>query len=373
MLKIGLNATCFNDRPSGARQRFVGIYSELINRLPDVNFVVYEPSDCRVGEWFQGASNVSAKQTNIPSEGRTRKFLGGLGYWPSALKHEEFDVFERFNLPIVKAPTGKTILTIHDIRNVHPGKSTLERKAYETYIGMSLRAADHVITVSEAMKKEILGFFPGVPISVIYNGLDTNEFDVVTEVDLQSFRCKYALPSEFLLSVGHFEGRKNYLRLIDTMALLRDKGRSCYLLIIGNDSGLKRAVEERVESLNLSACVRILNGLSDLEVRCAYKLCSLFVFPSSYEGFGIPILEAMAAGRPIVLSDIPVFREITQNRGIYFPFNDIGAMADIIDLGLSSCSERARLIEYGIDRVMDFSFKSLAIQMEHLYRSLIRT
>lgn len=370
-MKIGLNATCLNDRPSGARQRFVGIYGELVRRLPDAEFVVYEPADCRVGSWFDGAPNVSARHTPLPSEGRARKFFGGFRYWHSALPREGFDLFEGFNLPLVKAPTGRTLMTIHDIRGLHPESGTLKRAAYKVVLGRSIRAADHVVTVSEAMKEEILSFYPGVPISVIYNGLDAREFDRISESDLLAVRLKYALPEDFVLAVGHVEKRKNYLRLVDAIARLRDRGRSCSLLIIGNDSGERKAIEERVESANLSGCVKILSGLSDLEVRCTYKLCSLFVFPSSYEGFGIPILEAMAASRPMVLSDIPVFREITQDRGVYFPHHDVESMAFAIEKVLSSSSERERLIEYGNARVQAFNFSSLAAQVEGLYRSIL--
>ena len=370
VLKIGLNATCLNDRPSGAKQRFVGIYRELVKRLPDAEFVVYEPEDCRVGAWFDGAPNVTVRRTPLPSEGRARKFLGGLRYWHTALADEGFDIFEGLNLPLVKAPTGRTLMTVHDIRGMRPESGVLERAAYRVFFERSLRAADHVVTVSEAMRREILGFFPGIPISVVYNGLDAHGFDAVSEIEQQVVRRKYDLPEEFILAIGHLERRKNYLSLVDAMAKLRNRGRSCSLLIIGNDSGERRAIEERVVSENLSGCVKFLSGLSDFEVRCVYKLCSLLVFPSSYEGFGIPILEAMAAGRPMVLSDIPVFREITEGQGVYFPHDDCEAMASAIELVLSSGLERARLIEYGNERVQAFSFQSLAAQVEGLYRTL---
>lgn len=369
-MKVGLNATCFNDRPSGARQRFVGIYGELVKLLPDAEFIVYEPVDCRVGSWFEGAPNVTTRRTPIPSEGRAKKFLSGLGYWQSALRGEGFDFFERFNLPIVSPPSGRTVLTVHDIRRVQPGRPSLERAAYRAFIGRSLRSAHHVITVSEAMKAEILSIFPGVPISVIYNGLDATAFDRISEAELQSVRERFSLPEEFILAVGHLETRKNYPRLVDAIARLRDRGRACTLLIVGNDSGMKRAIEERVASAKLEGSVRLLNGLSDLEVRCLYKLCSLFVFPSSYEGFGIPILEAMAANRPMVLSDIPVFREITENKGVYFPHHDVDAMSQAIEKVLSSSSERSRLVKFGNTRVQAFGFQQLAAQVEGLYRSL---
>jgi len=371
VLKIGLNATCFNDRPSGAKQRFVGIYGELVKRLPDTEFVIYEPVDCQVSAWFDGAPNVSARITPLPSQGRVRKFFGGLKYWDSALALDRFDIFEGLSLPLVKSATGKILLTIHDIRQLQQEYGALERAVYKAFLSRALRVADHVITVSEAMKEEILNFYPSTRISVIYNGLDAGVFDQVSESDMLAVRRKFDLSAEFIMAVGHFEKRKNYLTLIDAVERLRDRGSSCNLLIVGNDSGGKQEIQERIESAKLSGSVKLLSALTDLEVRCLYKLCRLFVFPSAYEGFGIPILEAMAAGCPMVLSDIPVFREITQDRGIYFPPQDVESLACEMERVLSSESECARLVEYGNNRVKDFSFKSLAAQMECLYKSVM--
>ena len=370
-MKIGLNATCINDRPSGAKQRFVGIYRELVKSLPDTEFVVYEPSDCRVGAWFEGASNVSVHTTPLPSEGRAQKFLNGLNYWPKALSAENLDLFECFSQPIVKARNAQTLLTIHDIRRIHPDWSGWERMLYKAALAKDLRAVDHVITVSQAMKDEILDFYPNASVSVVYNGFEASVFKAVTEANLFEVRHKFKLPQTFALAVGHLERRKNYLRLIDAMAQLCGRGLGCDLVIVGNDSGEKSAILERVQSANLTGRVHILSGISDLEVRCLYKLCSLFVFPSSYEGFGIPILEAMAAGCPMVLSDIPVFREITENRGVYFSHDNPIAMAIAIEKVLTSSCERERQIKYGQERVQAFNFKNLVNQVAGLYRTVL--
>lgn len=370
-MKVGLNATCLNDRPSGARQRFVGIYPELVRRLPDVEFVVFEPADCRVGSWFADAPNVSVRRTPLPSEGSAKRFVHGLNYWHSALLCEKFDLFEGFNLPLIKAPKGRTLMTIHDLRGLHAERGVLERAVSKKVLKSSLRSADHIVTVSHTMKKEILDFYPGIPISVIYNGLDAGKLEPVPASELLRIRQELALREGFILAVGHLEKRKNYLRLIDAMALLRDRGRFCSLVIIGNDSGERKSIEERIGLANLSDRVTILSGLSDLEVRAAYQLCSLFVFPSLYEGFGIPILEGMAANRPMVLSDIPVFREITQDQGVYFAPNDVESMASAIEKGVFSNSERTRLVKYGKERVQAFNFHGLAAQIERLYRALL--
>lgn len=342
-----------------------------MRRLPDAEFVVYEPVDCRVGPWFGGISNISIRRTPLPSVGRIGRYLAGLRYWGHALKSEGFDIFEGFHRPLVTAPEARTLLTIHDIRALRPEAAAMERAIFRSVLRKSLEAADHVITVSETVKGEILDFYPKAQISVVYNGLNLQDFTQVPESELSVFRDRFGLPEKFLLAVGHFEPRKNYLRLIDAMGILRDRGCASQLLIIGNNSGERALIEERIRSRNLIGQVKILSGLSDLEVRCAYKLCRLFVFPSYYEGFGIPILEAMATGCPMALSDIPVFREITQNKGAYFRFDDVESMATVIDQVLSSSSECKRQIEYGNERVRAFSFQSLAARLEQLYRSLI--
>jgi len=370
-MKVGLNATCFNDRPSGANQRFKGIYSELIKYLPETEFVIYEPSDSRIGRWFDGVPNVTIRKTQIPSVGRVRKTISSFMYWNSALKDEKFDFFEGFNLPSSTSESGKNLFTLHDVRRLNmEKKSNLDRLTFKALLEKTLKSTDRLITVSKSMKDEILSFYPETPISVVYNGVNTIEYNRISINDQDNFRLKYALETGFLLAVGHYEKRKNYLNLIDAIAFLHKQGRYCHLLIIGNDSGEGAIMRDKIKDLNLSAHVTMLSGLSDLEVRCAYKLCSLFVFTSSYEGFGIPILEAMASGTPIVLSELPVFHEITEGEGVYFSPADSHAIASAIDKVLSSENEKYRLIQYGNKRVQDFNFKKIARDLANVYKSL---
>lgn len=366
-MKIGLNATCINERPSGARQRFIGLYGNLVKLMTDAEFVIYEPSDSRIGNWFSNDPNVTVRKTHIPSKGRAIKMFNGLGYWHEALSQERLNIFECLNMPLVKSPSGTTVLTVHDIRGLGSESPVVNRTVFKLALWHSILRADHVITVSESMKQEILGFFPKASISVIYNGFDTGLYANVTETEIKKLQLKYGLPDSFVLAVGHLERRKNYRRLIDAMARLQDIGCPCSLVIVGNDSGERQFLEKCVEVTSQSVAVKFLTGLSDREVRCAYKLCRLFVFPSTYEGFGIPILEAMGAERPMVLSDIPVFREITQNQGVYFAPDDTEEMVSAIEAVLTSSSEQDRLIEYGKKRVQAFSFQNLAGQLEQLY------
>ncbi|MCW5202591.1 glycosyltransferase family 4 protein [Desulfobulbus sp. US1] len=359
-----------SDRSSGAKQRFFGIYDELFKYLPEVEFVIFEPQDCQVGSWFTGRTNVSVRTTPLPSKGRMGKYISGLKYWPLELARESFTLFEAFHMPLVCPKRCKVIMTIHDLRGLHTETQAGNRALFKFFLYRALKEADHVITVSGAMRDEILAFFPQVTVSVIYNGFKILSSSQPTEVEGEILRSKYALPSEFVLAVGHFEPRKNYSRLIDAMALLKKNGIECPLVIIGNDSGYITTLSRRIKALNMTKQVFLLTGLTDHEVCCMYKLCSLFVFPSLYEGFGIPIIEAMAARRPMVLSDLPVFREITEDQAIYFPHDDVAAIADAIETGLASTHERNRIVHYGSRRVGDFSFERLAKKVACIYRSL---
>jgi glycosyltransferase involved in cell wall biosynthesis len=369
-MRIAINATCLNDRPSGAKQRFIGIYGSLFKELNDTEFIIYEPLDCNVTRWFDDQHNISSISTPIPSIGRFGKFSASLFYWGDAFKFEDFDIFESMHLPIVKYKNGINVLTIHDLRGLDKSNNFVNRQLYKKVLHLALQIADHVVTVSEAMKAEILEFFPHNSISVLYNGLNYKNFNNISNLDCESFLNKYLLPSGYLLAVGHLETRKNYHRLISSLLLLSKRGIDAPLVIIGNDSGEESKLIEYVNNLGLRNRVFILKGLSDLEVKCAYALSVLVIFPSLYEGFGIPILESMASGRPMVLSDIPVFKEITQNKYIYFSPYNIDSMSDAIELGLISSVARNKMIKYGYSRVQDFDFDILGKNLANKYLSL---
>lgn len=365
LMKIGINATCFNHRPSGARQRFQGIYGALFRQMPTTRFEIFEPRDCRVASWFEGLDNVVAVPSPLPSQGRLERLARGFFYWDRAFSLRRLSLFEGSNLPFVRPKNTPGLLTIHDVRNSFETLGWVGKKFSEWIMRDSIRRASHVITVSETMRQEILAVDDSRPVSVIYNGIDPTPFQAITQEETDSLKIRFSLPSEFLLSVGHFEPRKSYETLIEAVA----KGRSGVpLIIVGNDNGTRADIESQIHSWKLGAKVQILSNVSDQDLRSLYRLSRLVVFPSRYEGFGIPILEAMAAGTPLVTSDIPVFKEITQSQGLYFPCGDPSALASAIETGLGSEGERRRLVDYGRERLRDFSFEELARQVESVYR-----
>jgi glycosyltransferase involved in cell wall biosynthesis len=217
------------------------------------------------------------------------------------------------------------------------------------------------------MKHEILNLCPDANISVIYNGLNYQSFGEIPQNTIENIKVNLKVPGEFILSVGHFEERKNYENLLDAIEILKKNGLEVPLVIVGNDNGHRESIKKKIFQQDLGDLVQIHSNLKDLEVQALYRLCKLFIFPSIYEGFGIPILESMAAKTPIILSNLDVFKEITQNQGVYFDPDSPDDIAKTINSTLIDSSLLDNIVDYGNNRVKDFSFDSLALQLKNFY------
>lgn len=371
-MRIGLNATVFNDRPSGARQRFVGIYGALVRRRPDWTFVVYEPADYRVADWFEGAPNVVARRTPITSAGRLQRVARGARYWRGAFAADRLDRFEDFVLPMVRHPSAPTVLTIHDIRSLHERAGIVGGAMRRWVYRRALASATRVLAVSDAVRDEILAFHPAAKVTTVYNGVDPSGFAAVPAAEVAAVRDRYRLPERYILAVGHLEARKNLPLLVAAVARLRDAGSPRALAIVGNDGGDRAAVVAQVEALGLGDLVTMIAHADDTAVRALYAGAHLLAFPSRYEGFGIPILEAMAADLPMVLADTPVFRELTLGEGAYFPVDDPDAAAAAIARVWDDPAERDRQHRLGAARLADFGFDRLADQVAAIHEALGR-
>lgn len=367
-MRIALNATCLNHRSSGSKQRFIGLYRALARRMPSNEFVIFEPSDFTLRPFFDCFDNVQLITTNFSSSGRLRRAIKANYYWAEVFKSTQFDIFEGFHLPLPSLPRLKSILTLHDIRRFHVTNNIFDRSLFHLALQRAISQVDAVVTVSHSMRQELLPYCSDTPVHVVYNGINVSSMMSPPPIsEITAFLSRYDLEPGFLLSVGHLEARKNYPRLLDAISLLRRWGSNVRLLIVGNDSGDRSYLQSRISALDLDGVVHIVSGLSDAEVRCAYHLCQLFVFPSEYEGFGIPILEAMACGCPMALSDIPVFREITQNQSAYFSSCDPSQIAQVIRGLLCSSAEQSRQRIYGFQRIKDFSYSRIAESYSNLY------
>ena len=367
---IGINATCFSDRPSGAKNRFVGFFQNIFNANHDINFVVYMPIDCNLSKHFSKQKNVTFKETPLKSIDPLQRFLFGLFYWFFELRRMKFDIFESFHLPLVKNPNGMTLLTIHDVRHIREFswfkfiKLIIHKRA--------IRQADSVITVSDSMKAEILETFPETQIKVIYNGIDQN-INKDSHDENQRILKQHNIKNPYILTVGHFEKRKNYASLLEAIDLYhKQHDSSLSLVIVGNDNGDLERTRQKIKELSIDNSVTILSGIDDAELFSLYSAAELFVFPSLYEGFGIPILESFQNECPIITSNINVFKEITEDRLLYFDPLSSEDIVDKIWCIQNSPQIKSKTIQYGKSRASAFYYKSLADDYNDVYRDLLK-
>ena len=138
-------------------------------------------------------------------------------------------------------------------------------------------------------------------------------------------------------------------------------------MIVGNDNGDKKRILNKIRNDGLDNQIYLYSGLSNNEVKYLYKLAFAFVFPSVYEGFGIPILESMASSTPLILSDLPVFKEIAKDHAVFFDPYDIESIADSIHRLLEDSTLLEKLKFDGSTRLKDFSFHQISKKLELLY------
>ena len=243
------------------------------------------------------------------------------------------------------------IVTIHDIIYLKFPVSYSYRKYYEIVFPLMLKYSKHIITVSEFSKGEIANYY-GIDeerISVIYNGVNGK------------FKPRKTHTTEkYILSVSSIAHHKNFINLIKAYQRLKTKNIKLYIVGGLNDKIFGKESRRIVENIRGNENIKFLGRVSDDELVELYSNALCFVYPSLYEGFGIPPLEAQACGCPVVLSDIPVFREVYGSSAVYFNPLDPQDIADKIDFVLSDSKLRNELSIKGLENSKKYTWERSA-------------
>ena len=370
-MKYILDISCLDELSSGAKQRFLNLYSLLINTNKKKKFVIIYTTFLEVKK-ILNYPNVSFVQNPFNQNNYLKKIISIIFvFFYIRIKLKKIKTVEYFTLPFFKNKKTKTIFTIHDVRRIFFAKYFFSQFFYKFFFKFFLNKTTNIIVVSEAIKNEIKEYFHKLKIVVIYNIIDKKFLKNINKKETYIIKKKYNLPNKFILTVGHQEKRKNFLRLIEAIKILKKDDHNIKLIIIGQKADETKKINRLIIKLNLSQNIKIFSNLNDFEVRCFYRLASLFVFPSIYEGFGVPLLEAMASNLPMALSNTEVFREITQNKYSYFDQYDSLSIANRIKFVLLNKSLQKRMIIYGKKRIVYFSPNNRAKQINNLYNNII--
>lgn len=288
---------------------------------------------------------------------------------------EEVDVL---HVPCFSAPRFTripTVVTAHDLIVMkHPNlMSPGARWYFSKWIPWTYKHADHIIAVSKTTRDDLiykLGIDAG-KITVIYHGVNPTFNRTTDPHEINRVRFKYHVPADYFLMVGSFEERKNVDVAIEAFAELSDLSDKIKLVLVGQSSPYRDKMIEIVRERRLQERVIFTGYVTDKDLATLYSMATAFLFPSSAEGFGLPIIEAMSTGCPIIASDLKVFHEIGGNAISYIPAGNMSMLADEMLKMIKSPSHRAQFVINGLSKSLNYDWEHAAEETVRVYLKVI--
>ncbi|MGB8646288.1 MAG: glycosyltransferase family 1 protein [Anaerolineae bacterium] len=269
-----------------------------------------------------------------------------------------------FVLPPTRA--HKKILTVHDLSFKRvPETAVPNLKWYlEGAVPRAVRRADLILADSEATRNDLIELFsaPANRVQKLYSGVEAFFCRVTDAHTLDSVRARYQLERPFILSVGTIEPRKNLARLIEAFARL-PRREEWDLVIAGGRGWMYQEILDAPAQFGANDRVRFLGFVPDADLPALYTLATLFVYPSLYEGFGLPVLEAMACGTPLITSNVSSMPEVAGEAGILVNPRDTEELTAAIRQLIDDEALRRELAERGLKQATKFSWQASAQQL----------
>jgi glycosyltransferase involved in cell wall biosynthesis len=264
-------------------------------------------------------------------------------------------------LPIVHPRRG--VVTVHDLGYLYYPQAhrLLDRLYLDLSTRYSARAATHLIADSSATKHDLIERYGIEPykITVVYPGYDEATFQPVRDEEaIEAVKAKYDIAGDYILFVGTLQPRKNLIRLIE--AYWKLEAGSWKLVIAGKKGWLYQEIFRWVEELGLGKKVVFTGYVPEGGLPALISGARLFVFPSLYEGFGLPVLEAMACGTPVVCSNVSSLPEVAGDAAVLVDPLDVEGLAAAMERVLDDEDLRAELIERGFEQAKRFSWERCA-------------
>lgn len=273
-----------------------------------------------------------------------------------------------FVLPPVKS--APTLLTVHDLTfRVHPETAHANLRRYlDRAVPRSLRRATHVLADSASTRRDLERLM-GVPddkITVLYPGVGAQFTRVTDQAQLEAVRARYDLPARFLFFVSTIEPRKNIARLLESYRRVCDP-QQIGLILGGKPGWLSAPI---VEAANRTAGVRLLGPVDDADLPALYTLATGCVYPSLYEGFGFPPLEALACGTPVLTSNTSSLPEVVGDLGVLVDPTDVDSIGAGIVRLFHDDSLRASVLARGPEQAAQFTWERAGAELHTIYHAV---
>lgn len=372
-MKIGIDARLPAYQMGGISRYVLSLIAALAELDDNARYVVYHSAKDSA-DYCQANDKLACKKLWTPCHHRYERWLLSLELLANGL-----DIFHSPDfIPPFRA-ARRHVITVHDLNFVHyPQFLTAEsHRYYAEQISWAVNHADHIIADSEHTRQDLIGELGVSPMQVttVHLAADPSFRTAAastSQPEIQSTLDRHGLQTGFILFVGTIEPRKNLPLLLEAYATLREQyGIENQLVIAGRKGWLYDEVFKKIDALALHEHVRHIQSAGDDELAHLYLSAGLLALPSHYEGFGLPVLEAMHCGCPVISSDRASLPEVVGKAGILLPPSDPDAWATAMNQVLTDENTRQRMKTAGLVQASHFSWERTAAETRRIYERLI--
>ncbi|TKC07053.1 glycosyltransferase family 4 protein [Pedobacter frigoris] len=370
-MKIGFDGKRAANNFTGLGNYSRSLIAQLASFFPQNQYLVYIQ---KIKDHPQVADFLKDKQIKVCLPQKP-----GLLWRTSGIKKQlisdELDLFHGLSheIPFGINKTGiASVVTIHDLIFLKFPRyfKVIDRFIYKLKAKYACRHADRIVAISECTKRDIVSFFNISPnkIDVVYQSCD-DSFKADADAKFnETVRAKFSLPANYILNVGTIETRKNLVTLIKA---LKNVDSTYKLVVVGRKTGYMELVNQEIDKLGLRERVIFLQNVPFNELPAIYQMAKVFAYPSLYEGFGIPITEAIFSKVPVVAATGSCLEEAGGNTSLYVSPLDHAALASAINQIIASPELHQKMITEGLTHVKRFDNDVIANDMINVYNTTL--
>lgn len=375
LTRVGLNAQLLSLQQSYRSAGISWYIFNLLQNLGDVASDFQFTAFVNTADFQSPSERLSVRYSSERIRNPPVRILWEQLRLPLALRREKIDLLHSLAFVSPLATQLPTVVTIYDLSFLHYPHlfKPFNRWYLSTLTRLSAKRADAVIAISESTRQDVISAFnvPSEKVHTVYCGADAS-FQPLPSTEIEAFRTKHQLPQKFIFRLGTIEPRKNVEGVIKAYAEWRARDKSAPPLVVAGGKGwYYQQVFKLVESLNLQDSVFFPGYVPQADLPLWYNAASLMVYPSHFEGFGLPVLESMACGTPVVTANVSSLPEVAGTAALMVSPTDTTALSRAMQSAFEDETLAQSMREKGLRQAAKFSWAKAAQQTTEIYTQVL--
>lgn len=371
-MRIGFDAKRAYKNRSGLGNYSRTVIEILEENYPNEEYILYTPTENKVFPFKTDKQRVVSPKSLFFKKFHFVWRTYGI---TKELEKDEVDLYHGLSHELPKGienTNTKSIVTVHDLIFVRFPHlfNRLDVNIYKNKLKYACSIADKVIAISEQTKQDLIDYInlDESKIELVYQGCDNQFLNQKSDEEKQRIKQKYNLPEEYLLYVGTIEERKNSLQILKAV---KSVGIDIPIVIVGRKTDYYEKLEKFISENGMEKQVYFYHNAEFIDFPSIYQMAKLFVYPSIFEGFGIPILEAINSRVPVITSKGSCFKETGGEHSIYVDHDDTEALAQAIQQVISDQNLRKMMVENSLEHAKMFTDEKVAARLMEVYKSVV--